>query len=102
MDTIFPYCKLLGDGQGEEEGRGRGGEPNQCVEVLSPPKQMGWGLQTTLKSTHSWLSVHAPVVKRRNCRESTTPPSGEEHFLTLAGPPFGEEHFSTLVDDTHP
>ena len=26
MDTIFPYCcKLLGEGQGKEEGRGTGG-----------------------------------------------------------------------------
>ena len=27
MDTIFPYCcKLLREGQGEEEGMGSGGE----------------------------------------------------------------------------
>ena len=47
MDTIFPYCcKLLGEGQGEEDGRGRGGKGGSvnwrgaksvCRSALPPP-----------------------------------------------------------------
>ena len=78
------------EGEGMVNGRGT---KSVCRSVLPPPEQMGWGLQTTLISAHSWLSVHSPVVKRRNCRIAPA------HIVILQGI-LGNNHTAPLGKST--